>query len=143
MVRLTGLILIMALIFGAAAQPKRIKLLTFRFLGRLDYEYGKTPVPEKLKKLEGLYVKMRGYLAPISGTKGMTEFVLLPAPLVCCFLEAPPIIQQVWVKMKPPLKVDYVDNMVTLKGTLHIEEKTDGKVLKSLNHMEADFIEVK
>ena len=131
------------LVFLAPGKPARIKLLTFRFLARLDYEYGKTPVPEKLKKLEGTYIKIRGYMAPISGTKGMTEFVLLPAPLVCCFLEAPPVIQQVWVKLKPPLKADYVDNMITLKGALHIKEKTDGKVLKSLNHIEADFIEVK
>jgi len=136
-----GLILI--LFIGVTfAGKKRIKLLTFRFLSKLDYVHGMTPVPKKLLKLEGKYVKIRGYIAPLGKTKGMDEFILIPVTLACCFLEAPPVSEQVWVNLDAPLKVDYTEKMITLKGTLHIEEKVKGKVLKSLTHIQADFVDL-
>ena len=52
----TVVITTMLMVFFAFGQPKKVKLLTFRYLSKLDYQYGKTPVPPKLLKLEGTWV---------------------------------------------------------------------------------------
>jgi hypothetical protein len=72
----------------------------------------------------------------------MDEFILLPVTLACCFLEAPPVHEQVWINLANSLAIDYTEKMITLKGTLHIEEKVRNGELKSLTQLKADYVKM-
>jgi hypothetical protein len=65
-------------------------------------------MPDDLKKHDGAIVRVPGFIIPLEDNEQMvSEFLLVPYPLACIHVPAPPPNQIVHVKMDKGKKVQY------------------------------------
>lgn len=100
------LIFIVSIVLGIAAYKKLTHMgasgtgieIDWRLLSEMDYVTGK--IPDSLKKIDGQYVKMPGFMVPLEDSqKSVTEFLLVPSPQACIHVPPPPPNQMIYVKM--------------------------------------------
>lgn len=83
----------------AHANSAKTPELWWRDLQLLDYRSGK--VPAELKKYDGSVVRVPGFIIPLEdGDTSVSEFLLVPFPMACIHVPAPPPNQIVHVKME-------------------------------------------
>jgi hypothetical protein len=83
---------------GAHAAAGNAPELTWTDLRGLDYRTGQPT--DKLKNLDGNLVRIPGFMIPLEDDeRAVTEFLLVPYPLACIHVPAPPPNQIVHVKM--------------------------------------------
>ncbi len=81
------------------AQSVKTPELWWRDLQLLDYKSGK--IPAELKKYDGSVVRVPGFIIPLEdGETSVSEFLLVPFPMACIHVPAPPPNQIVHVKME-------------------------------------------
>lgn len=95
----------------------------WRKLRELDYSSGKAPA--SLRKLNGAYVKIPGFMVPLEDEEdAVTEFLLVPYPQACIHVPAPPPNQIVHVKMRGGRKAKvYWFEPVWAYGKLNIQRE--------------------
>ncbi len=76
--------------------------------------------PESLKEKDGRLVNIVGFMTPIDQFRNVTEFMLLPVPLVCYFCDAPPMRDIIEVKLREPANM--VNEPVLIGGRLRLHE---------------------
>lgn len=87
---------------AAEAAPK----LTWEQLRGLDYTTGK--LPADLKKFDGAVVRVPGFVIPLEDSdRAVSEFLLVPFPMACIHVPAPPPNQIVHVKMDKGKKIPF------------------------------------
>ena len=97
--RLTG-------VTEAAADSTKVPTLMWEDLQQLDLRTGK--MPASLKKLDGTVVRVPGYVIPLEDSEqSVSEFLLVPYPLACIHVPAPPPNLIVHVKMDKGKKVAF------------------------------------
>jgi hypothetical protein len=90
----------------AATSTEKVISLTWENLRGLDFQSGK--VPADLKKHDGTIVRVPGYIIPLEDSdQAVSEFLLVPYPLACIHVPAPPPNQIVHVKMDKGKKVSF------------------------------------
>jgi uncharacterized protein len=90
----------------AATPAEKVPSLTWENLRGLDFQTGK--VPADLKKHDGTIVRVPGYIIPLEDSdQAVSEFLLVPYPLACIHVPAPPPNQIVHVKMDKGRKVEF------------------------------------
>ena len=90
----------------ASADPGKVTTLMWEDLQQLDIRTGK--MPARLKKLEGTIVRVPGYVIPLEDSEqSVSEFLLVPYPLACIHVPAPPPNMIVHVKMDKGKKVPF------------------------------------
>ena len=88
----------------AASAAEKVPSLTWDNLRRLDFRSGKAPAD--LKKHDGAVVRVPGFIIPLEDNdQEVSEFLLVPYPLACIHVPAPPPNQIVHVKMDNGKKV--------------------------------------
>lgn len=93
-------------ISGAASAAEKVPSLTWDNLRRLDFRSGKAPAD--LKKHDGAVVRVPGFIIPLEDNdQQVSEFLLVPYPLACIHVPAPPPNQIVHVKMDNGKKVAF------------------------------------
>jgi hypothetical protein len=81
------------------ADPRNIPELSWPDLRGLDTRTGKST--EKLESLNGNLVRVPGFMIPLEDSeRAVSEFLLVPYPLACIHVPAPPPNQIVHVKME-------------------------------------------
>ncbi len=91
---------------GAANAAEKIPSLTWDNLRRLNPQSGK--MPADLKKHDGNVVRVPGFIIPLEDNdQEVSEFLLVPYPLACIHVPAPPPNQIVHVKMEKGKKVPF------------------------------------
>jgi uncharacterized protein len=91
---------------GAASAAEKVPSLTWDNLRRLDFRSGKAPAD--LKKHDGAVVRVPGFIIPLEDNdQQVSEFLLVPYPLACIHVPAPPPNQIVHVKMDNGKKVPF------------------------------------
>lgn len=102
-----------------AAEPT--PKLTWEQLRGLDYQTGK--MPADLKKLDGTVVRVPGFVIPLEDSdRAVSEFLLVPFPMACIHVPAPPPNQIVHVKMDKGKKIPFdFYEPVWLQGRLKIQ----------------------
>jgi hypothetical protein len=79
--------------------------LDWKTMAALDYKSGK--MPESLKKLNGVQVRVPGFMVPLEDTETrVTEFLLVPYFGACIHVPPPPPNQMAHVLMERNAKVD-------------------------------------
>ena len=79
--------------------------LDWKTMAALDYKSGK--MPESLKKLNGVQVRVPGFMVPLEDTETrVTEFLLVPYFGACIHVPPPPPNQMAHVLMERNQKVD-------------------------------------
>ncbi|MBM4259890.1 MAG: DUF3299 domain-containing protein [Deltaproteobacteria bacterium] len=96
-------------------------MLTWEQLRGLDYQTGK--MPADLKKLDGTVVRVPGFVIPLEDSdRTVSEFLLVPFPMACIHVPAPPPNQIVHVKMDKGRKIPFdFYGPVWLQGRLKIQ----------------------
>jgi hypothetical protein len=91
---------------GVASAAEKVPSLTWDNLRRLDFRSGKAPAD--LKKHDGAVVRVPGFIIPLEDNdQEVSEFLLVPYPLACIHVPAPPPNQIVHVKMDNGKKVPF------------------------------------
>jgi hypothetical protein len=91
---------------GDANAAEKIPSLTWDNLRTLDFKSGKAPAD--LKKHDGAVVRVPGFIIPLEDNdQEVSEFLLVPYPLACIHVPAPPPNQIVHVKMDNGKKVKF------------------------------------
>jgi hypothetical protein len=89
-----------------AAESGKAPALMWEDLQQLDIRTGK--MPASLKKMDGAVVRVPGYIIPLEDNEqSVSEFLLVPYPMACIHVPAPPPNLIVHVKMDKGRKVDF------------------------------------
>jgi uncharacterized protein len=89
-----------------AADSGKVATLMWEDLQQLDLRTGS--MPASLKKLDGMIVRIPGYVIPLEDSdQSVSEFLLVPYPLACIHVPAPPPNLIVHVKMDKGKKVAF------------------------------------
>jgi hypothetical protein len=113
--------------FAADAAKRDLIQITFDQIGYWKYEDGKTPIPDDVKKLDGKYVEIKGYMLPVGGGNWCREFLLVPSLFGCCYGRAPEANHMIFVKMQGKKEAPYHPRPIRIRGIFSAsEERVDG-----------------
>lgn len=87
---------------------------------------------DDLKALAGKEVTVKGYIIPVEGYKGHTEFVFSAYPYNMCFFcggAGPETVMEVYAKEA----IKYTAEAVTIKGTLELNDSDINRLIYALN----------
>jgi len=98
-------------------------------------------VPVNVRQLDGRASAVEGFMIPtiVNEDNKVTEFLLLPDQMSCCFGKAPEA--NGWVVVTAPKGVEILmDQIIRVTGTMSVEEKWDEEFFVGLYHMACDKI---
>ena len=105
--------------------PEKIAMLTdddpliIEIMEKLQKAYQSAPV---LGKLDGMPVRLGGYIAPLEITpEGVTEFLLVPYFGACIHTPPPPSNQIIFVKTEIPIAESLLEDAIWVSGRLSID----------------------
>ena len=110
--------------------PGEAREMTIRRLGNFDYRKLAT-IPDDVRALDGMGIRLRGYIVPTRQAVRPTEFVLVPTLGACCYGQPPSIEHIVMVSCSEPSPVDAgTATEIVVKGTLHVGQIVqDGNIV--------------
>lgn len=77
------------------------------------------------EKLDGAFIRMPGFILPLEiGTKGITDFILVPYVGACIHVPPPPPNQLVFARTKTPWPSDELWDPVWVVGTMRTRLQT-------------------
>jgi hypothetical protein len=77
--------------------------------------------PEALKERDGQLNNICGFMMPIDQFRNVSEFMLLPVPLICYFCDAPPMRDVIEVKLTSAGKM--INEPIVVGGRLNLHEE--------------------
>jgi hypothetical protein len=125
----------------------RVKI-DFKKLGSWKYKEGKTPIPDELKKLDGKWIELTGYVYSSNQPQFLENFIVVQSLWDCCFGKSPDMNHFVDVKLPPgKIAMDYSEPVILIGkfsvGELREEDGRGGSYLLSLYRLEVHMIKVK
>jgi hypothetical protein len=92
--------------------------------------YDPALLTDKVKKLDGHPIRIRGFILPSFQQSGIKQFVLVRDNQECCFGPGALLHDCIIVEMVPPATADFSTRPVSVEGTFSLRElKLDGKYL--------------
>lgn len=128
---------------AAAPSTEPPARLGFDLLGKWKFEEGKTPIPEKVKKLHGHRVEIAGLMLSLNQVQAINRFVLVQSLWSCCFGQVPAPNHVIIVSLPADKIVTPCQDPILVTGVFKIEETRDGKTLSSIYTLEADQVVVR
>ncbi|MGD9720077.1 MAG: DUF3299 domain-containing protein [Pirellulales bacterium] len=126
-----AVLLVMALAVGGsahAAERTAVKEVTFDDV-KLEMKKGDpfdlSLLTDKVKKLEGKEIRIRGYILPSFQQTGIKQFVLVRDNMECCFGPGAMLHDCILVEMVPPAEATFTVRPVSVEGTFSIREVKD------------------
>ncbi|HEX4794989.1 MAG TPA: DUF3299 domain-containing protein [Humisphaera sp.] len=125
---------------GAARQPHSppkpgdLRQLTIKELGNFEYdpEDKSAAIPADVRALEGMNVRLQGFMIPTDQAEGVSHFVLVPSLFSCCYGQPPGVQHVIEVTCAKGMTVPFEVVEIYAQGTLHVKEKRDGGYVVSL-----------
>ncbi|MFT3785922.1 MAG: DUF3299 domain-containing protein [Tepidisphaeraceae bacterium] len=125
----------------APPQPGEVRELALQKLGNFAFDVDKGGnIPADVKALDGLTVKLRGFMMPLDATEKIKEFVLVSDLFGCCFGQPPQLQHTVAVRVPAGKSVAYYPDAIVVTGTLHVKEVTDEGFIVSIFQVEATSV---
>jgi len=126
----------------AAPKAGETRETNIKELGNFDYDADKGGnIPADVKALEGMTIKLKGFMIPIDQTDNITEFALVPSLFACCFGQPPQLQHTIVCKAPARKSVSYYPDELVVEGKLKVEEKKDDGFIISI--FEVDVSSVK
>lgn len=132
-----------------ADEPRRLPTadITFddiKFDIQPDEPFERKMLSEKIEKLAGRTIRIRGFILPSFQQTGLTQFVLVRDNLSCCFGPGAALYDCIVVEMKPGKSTDFSLYPVAVEGAFTIREfkdpsDPDGKVL-AIYHLDGESV---
>ncbi len=113
--------------------PVTVKEITFDEV-KLDLKkgdpYDSSLLTDKVKKLDGKSIRVRGYILPSFKQNDIKQFVLVRDNMECCFGPGALLHDCIVVEMTAPATATFTVRPVSVEGTFSVRElKLDGKYL--------------
>ncbi len=109
----------------------------FDVLGGWKFVEGKTPIPDKVRKLDGQQIEVTGFMMPINETKSITRFIVVQSLWGCCFGQVPAVNHVIVVNMASGKSVEFYPDPVRVTGRFSVGETREEGYLVSIYHLEA------
>lgn len=125
---------------GRPLDPIKLK---FNLLGGWTYQEGKTPIPEKVRALDGKRVEITGFMMPINEPQRLTRFIVVQSLWGCCFGQTPAVNHVVVVTMEPGKVVNFYPDPVRVTGVFSVGETREEGYLVSIYRLVGDKVVVR
>lgn len=94
-------------------------------------------LPERIQRLDGMRVRLRGFMYPPYATEGLRGFVLARDNEICCFGRSPKIYDLVPVELSPGVTTRYIEGRpFDVVGVIHVAPEADDEELYQLFYMD-------
>ena len=111
----------------AAGEVREVKI---KDLGNFPYDDEVGGVPADVAALDGMGIRLVGYMVPTYQTDQIREFTLVPDVYECCFGNPPGVEHTIQVKLPAGKAVMFTYGEISVSGTLRVsEERRDGFVM--------------
>ena len=113
------------------AKAKDLTFDDIKFDIKKDAPFKRAMLTEKIEKLSGISIKIRGYILPSFQQKGIKQFVLVRDNMECCFGPGAALYDCILVEMAPGKSASFTVRPVSVEGKFEISEFVgpDGKHL--------------
>lgn len=123
----------------APPQPGEIREMTIQQLGNFDYDpEAHDSIPADVRQLDGLRVRLHGFMIPMDQTLKITRFAFVPTLGNCCFGRPPAMQHMIVVDCPKGHEVDFDGDQLLLEGTLHVKETKMQDYVVSLFQLSCD-----
>ena len=98
----------------------------------LGFKIDKPVFSEEIKALNGKVVTVKGYIIPVEGFKGHTEFILSAFPYSMCFFcgaAGPETVMEIMAAVP----VEYTTEAIVLTGKLKLNDSDVNQLMYSLS----------
>jgi len=117
-----------------AEDPVKLRNITFddiKFEMKKGAPFKRSLLTEKIRKLHGKPIKIRGYILPSFQQRGIKQFVLVRDNMECCFGPGAALYDCILVQMEAGKSTSYTVRPVAVTGkfTIHELKGPDGKHL--------------
>ena len=107
----------------ASRQEQGLELLSWDVIRRTRGTRQTAPTfADELKQRDNTRVDLIGFMVPLHEFREVTEFLLLPLPLICYFCEAPPMREVILVRMREDETANLVNEPVMINGHLMLHQ---------------------
>jgi hypothetical protein len=122
-------------------KPGEVREMEIKELGNFDYDAEKGGnIPDDVKKLTGMDVKLKGFMIPMDQASSITQFALVPSLFSCCFGQPPQIQHTIIVKTPAGKGVSYYPDEIVVQGKLNVEEKREDGFIVSVFDIACDSV---
>lgn len=105
--------------------PGQVAEMSIKQLGNFDYDPDKGGLPEDVKKLSGIQIRLTGFMVPSGQADKVTRFSLVPSLFSCCYGRPPQVQHTISVICPKGQSVSFSADQVVVEGKLTVEEKKD------------------
>lgn len=124
-----------------APTPGEVRNLTIKDLGNFDYDSDKGGnIPADVLRLNGMTVRLTGFMIPLDQADNITEFALVPDLFACCFGQPPQVHHTVVVRCPKTKAARYTPEEIQVQGTLTVREKREEGYIVSLFELSATSV---
>jgi hypothetical protein len=99
-------------------------------------------IPADIRAMSGTRITIEGYVVPLDYDKGyVLKFIMLAAPLACCFAEAPPMNR--WITVSNAAKLDFEYgkyNVIRVSCVFDVGEETREGYVVGIYRLKAEKI---
>jgi hypothetical protein len=122
--------------------PGEVRRMTIKQLGNFKYDPANgANLPADVSRLNGMTVRVTGYMIPMDQSSQITRFMLVPGLWTCCYGQPPEVQHTISVECPPGQSVNYISKPVVVEGKLSVgETKEDGYVV-NLFRMSCDSLQ--
>jgi hypothetical protein len=115
----------------SAAKTKDVTFDDIKFDIKKDAPFKREMLTDKIEKLAGSSIKIRGYILPSFQQKGIKQFVLVRDNMQCCFGPGAALYDCILVEMAEGKSASFTVRPVSVEGKFEISEfiGPDGKHL--------------
>jgi hypothetical protein len=124
------------------AKPLNITFDDIKFEMKKGGTFQRSMLTERINKLAGKPVRIRGYILPSYQQRGIVQFVLVRDNMECCFGPGAALYDCVLVEMQPGTSASYTVRLVAVTGVFSINEikGPDGKHL-AIYHLAGQIVQ--
>lgn len=94
-------------------------------LGNFPYEQETREIPDDVRSLDGVKVRIKGYMQLVTESESITRFQLVPDRFACCFGQPPQVQHTTMVVCPPGTAVKYFPEEIYVEGILKVGEKSE------------------
>lgn len=125
----------------APPREGEIRELLLQDLGNFDYDaVNGGNIPDDVRALDGLIVKLKGYMIPINEARTISSFALVPDLFACCFGQPPQLQHTALVKCPPGKGVAYYPDEIVVTGKLRVREIREDGFIVSIFEVEPSSV---
>lgn len=124
-----------------APKEGEVRVMRIKELGNFKFDAEKdTKVPADVQAMDGMKVRLRGFMLPIQQAERVTEFALVPSLFACCFGQPPGVEHTITVRCPKDKAITYVVDEVDVEGVLRVNVKREEGYTYSIFELECSSV---